>query len=111
MASCGEGHPQIESRRNDDPGVRRADRPQVAIKYVHWTGVPRPANITVPDTIFANVGKLLLATQIYDMHRLAHHVSGGLIVALPGLEAQRPPEGCVVPVPESAELAVHRKKD
>ena len=27
---------------------------------------------------------LLLATQIYDMHRLAHEVSGGLIVALPG---------------------------
>lgn len=38
----------------------------------------------MPDPVFANIGKLLLATQIYDMHRLAHEVSGGLIVALPG---------------------------
>ena len=43
-----------------------------------------PAGDVVPDPVFANVGKLLLATQIYDMHRLAHHVSGGLIVTLPG---------------------------
>jgi len=34
--------------------------------------------------VFANIGKLLLANQIYDMHRLAHYVSGGLVVALPG---------------------------
>jgi 4-hydroxybutyryl-CoA dehydratase/vinylacetyl-CoA-Delta-isomerase len=34
--------------------------------------------------MFANIGKLLLATKIYDMQRLAHYVSGGLIVALPG---------------------------
>ena len=38
----------------------------------------------MPEPVFANIGKLLLATQIYDMHRLAHEVSGGLIVALPG---------------------------
>ncbi len=42
------------------------------------------AGIVTPDSVFANIGKLLLATQIYDMHRLAHHVSGGMIVALPG---------------------------
>ena len=29
----------------------------------------------MPDPVFANIGKLLLATQIYDMHRLAHDVS------------------------------------
>lgn len=46
----------------------------------------------MPDAVFANVGKLLLATQIYDMHRLAHHVSGGLIVALPGPEEDHNPE-------------------
>ena len=40
--------------------------------------------VALPDPVFANIGKLLLATQIYDMHRLAHHVSGGLIVTLPG---------------------------
>jgi 4-hydroxybutyryl-CoA dehydratase/vinylacetyl-CoA-Delta-isomerase len=42
------------------------------------------AGIVTPDPVFANIGKLLLATQIYDMHRLAHHLSGGMIVALPG---------------------------
>ena len=30
----------------------------------------------VPDPVFANIGKLLLSTQIYDMHRIAHYVSG-----------------------------------
>ena len=38
------------------------------------------------------VGKLLMATQIYDMHRLAHDVSGGLIVALPGPDDDHNPE-------------------
>jgi 4-hydroxybutyryl-CoA dehydratase/vinylacetyl-CoA-Delta-isomerase len=38
----------------------------------------------MPDPVFANVGKLLLSTQIYDMQRLAHEVSGGLVVTLPG---------------------------
>jgi 4-hydroxybutyryl-CoA dehydratase/vinylacetyl-CoA-Delta-isomerase len=49
------------------------------------------AGVAVPDAVFANVGKLLLATQIYDMHRLAHHVSGGLVVALPGPEEDHNP--------------------
>jgi 4-hydroxybutyryl-CoA dehydratase/vinylacetyl-CoA-Delta-isomerase len=46
----------------------------------------------MPDTVFANVGKLLLSTQIYDMHRLAHQVSGGLVVALPGPDEDHNPE-------------------
>jgi len=45
----------------------------------------------MPDPVFANIGKLLLATQIYDMHRLAHEVSGGLIVALPGPDEDHNP--------------------
>ncbi len=45
-----------------------------------------------PEAVFSNIGKLLLATQIYDMHRLAHQVSGGLIVALPGPEDDHNPE-------------------
>jgi 4-hydroxybutyryl-CoA dehydratase/vinylacetyl-CoA-Delta-isomerase len=45
----------------------------------------------VPDEVFANVGKLLLSTQIYDMQRLAHHVSGGLVVTLPGPEEDHNP--------------------
>ena len=51
-----------------------------------------PGGSVMPDTVFANVGKLLLATQIYDMHRLAHYVSGGLIVALPGPDEDHNPE-------------------
>ena len=46
----------------------------------------------MPDPVFANIGKLLLATKIYDMHRLAHYVSGGLVVALPGPDEDHNPE-------------------
>jgi 4-hydroxybutyryl-CoA dehydratase/vinylacetyl-CoA-Delta-isomerase len=46
----------------------------------------------MPDPVFANIGKLLLATQIYDMHRIAHTVSGGLVVALPGPDEDHNPE-------------------
>ena len=54
-------------------------------------GVRDGAGVALPDAVFANIGKLLLATQIYDMHRLAHHVSGGLVVALPGPEEDHNP--------------------
>ncbi len=43
-----------------------------------------PSGSLIPDAVFNNIGKLLLANRIYDMHRLAHYVSGGLVVALPG---------------------------
>jgi len=46
----------------------------------------------MPDPVFANIGKLLLSTQIYDMHRIAHYVSGGLIVSLPGPDEDHNPE-------------------
>ncbi len=36
-----------------------------------------------PDPVYSNLGKLLLAHAIYDMHRIANSVSGGLIVTLP----------------------------
>lgn len=55
-------------------------------------GFKDPSGVFQPDGVFANVGKLLLATQIYDMHRLAHDVSGGLIVALPGPDEDHNPE-------------------
>jgi 4-hydroxybutyryl-CoA dehydratase/vinylacetyl-CoA-Delta-isomerase len=54
-------------------------------------GEASAAGNIAPDPVFANIGKLLLATQIYDMHRLAHHVSGGLIVALPGPDEDHNP--------------------
>ena len=53
--------------------------------------VPDPSGNVMPDVVYSNIGKLLLATQIYDMHRLAHHVSGGLIVALPGPDEDHNP--------------------
>ena len=52
----------------------------------------RHAGNFMPDTVFSNIGKLLLATQIYDMHRIAHYVSGGLIVTLPGPDEDHNPE-------------------
>lgn len=55
-------------------------------------GVRDPAGSAMPDPVFSNIGKLLLATQIYDMHRLAHTVSGGLVVALPGPDEDHNPE-------------------
>jgi 4-hydroxybutyryl-CoA dehydratase/vinylacetyl-CoA-Delta-isomerase len=54
-----------------------------------------PSGIVTPDPVFANIGKLLLATQIYDMHRLAHEVSGGMIVAAGSKTTIRQqPAGC-----------------
>jgi 4-hydroxybutyryl-CoA dehydratase/vinylacetyl-CoA-Delta-isomerase len=49
-------------------------------------------DVFMPDPVFGNIGKLLLATRIYDMHRIAHTVSGGLIVALPGPDEDHNPE-------------------
>lgn len=51
-----------------------------------------PAGSVMPDPVFSNIGKLLLATKIYDMHRVAHYVSGGMIVALPGPDEDHNPE-------------------
>jgi 4-hydroxybutyryl-CoA dehydratase / vinylacetyl-CoA-Delta-isomerase len=48
--------------------------------------------VFMPDAVFGNIGKLLLATKIYDMHRIAHYVSGGLIVTLPGPDEDHNPE-------------------
>ncbi|MGE0483124.1 MAG: 4-hydroxyphenylacetate 3-hydroxylase family protein [Gammaproteobacteria bacterium] len=55
-------------------------------------GIADPAGNIEPEPVFSNIGKLLLGNQIYDMHRLAHEVSGGLIVALPGPDDDHNPE-------------------
>ncbi len=54
-------------------------------------GIEDAAGNWQPEPVFSNIGKLLLATQIYDMHRLAHDVSGGLVVALPGPDEDHNP--------------------
>lgn len=51
-----------------------------------------PSGLVEPERIYANIGKLLMSTQIYEMHRVAHEVSGGLIVALPGPDEDHNPE-------------------
>ncbi|MBI1208498.1 MAG: 4-hydroxyphenylacetate 3-hydroxylase [Azospirillum sp.] len=55
-------------------------------------GLKDAAGSMMPDPVFANIGKLLLASKIYDMHRLAHYVSGGLVVSLPGPDEDHNPE-------------------
>ena len=50
-----------------------------------------PSGVVMPDPVFSNIGKLLLANQIYEMHRIAHYVSGGLIVTLPGPDEDHNP--------------------
>ena len=57
-----------------------------------YAKLDEPSGILMPDPVFANIGKLLLATRIYDMHRIAHTVSGGLIVTLPGPDEDHNPE-------------------
>lgn len=54
--------------------------------------VADPAGSVMPDPVYSNIGKLLLATKIYDMHKIAHYVSGGLIVSLPGPDEDHNPE-------------------
>ncbi len=54
-------------------------------------GTADPSGNWMPETVYSNIGKLLLATQIYDMHRIAHTVSGGLVVALPGPDEDHNP--------------------
>jgi 4-hydroxybutyryl-CoA dehydratase / vinylacetyl-CoA-Delta-isomerase len=57
---------------------------------VYATAAPHSGTF-LPDPVFSNIGKLLLATQIYDMHRIAHYVSGGLVVTLPGPDEDHNP--------------------
>lgn len=38
----------------------------------------------MPDPVFSNIGKLLLATKIYDMHRIAHY-GMSVVINLVGL--------------------------
>jgi 4-hydroxybutyryl-CoA dehydratase/vinylacetyl-CoA-Delta-isomerase len=54
-------------------------------------GLCDPAGNIEPEPVYSNIGKLLLATQIYDMHRIAHEVSGGMIVSLPGPDEDHNP--------------------
>ena len=58
---------------------------------VYATHDPQSGVVT-PDAVFSNIGKLLLANQIYEMQRIAHYVSGGLIVTLPGPDEDHNPE-------------------
>src|SRR6185295_11321990 len=50
------------------------------------------SKVVTPDAVFSNIGKLLLANQIYEMQRIAHYVSEGLVVTLPGPDEDHNPE-------------------
>lgn len=39
-----------------------------------------------PEPVYANIGKLLQGTHIYDMFRIVHDTTGGILVASPYLE-------------------------
>jgi 4-hydroxybutyryl-CoA dehydratase/vinylacetyl-CoA-Delta-isomerase len=54
-------------------------------------GLQDPAGNIEPEPVYANIGKLMLATHIYDMHRIAHEIAGGMIVSLPGPEEDHNP--------------------
>ncbi len=45
-----------------------------------------------PDAVYSNIGKLMLASSIFDMHRISNTVSGGLIVTLPSPEEDHNPD-------------------
>ncbi|NIP39608.1 MAG: 4-hydroxyphenylacetate 3-hydroxylase [Candidatus Dadabacteria bacterium] len=49
-------------------------------------GKETPAGNFSPDPVYANIGKLLQGTHIYDMYKVAHEVSGGILVASPSPE-------------------------
>ena len=100
----GAGALMCEANGFDDPGQKASLRePMVELikivegfyacgvaASVYGTADPHAGNF-MPEPVFSNIGKLLLATQIYDMHRLAHEVSGGLVVALPGPDEDHNP--------------------
>lgn len=37
----------------------------------------------VPDSVLSNIGKLMLAEQVYDLFRIAHEIGGGIVATAP----------------------------
>ena len=46
----------------------------------------------VPDSVQSNIGKWMLAEQVYDIFRIAHEISGGIVVTAPTAEDMALPE-------------------
>src|SRR5205823_6139617 len=55
-----------------------------------------PAGNFEPDPVQANLGKLLMAEQIYDLFRIAHDLAGGLVVNAPLPEELAQPENAAL---------------
>ena len=75
-------------------------------------GKSTPAGNYEPDAVYSNLGKLLLAHSIYDMHRIANSVSGGLIVTLPHPDDDHNPdtmEKLDVLMSANPDIAPHRR--
>jgi len=46
----------------------------------------------IPEPVYSNIGKLLQGDHIYDMFRITHDISGGILVASPYLEDLEVPD-------------------
>lgn len=46
-------------------------------------GKETPAGNFSPDPVYANIGKLLQGLHVYDMFKIAHEISGGILVTSP----------------------------
>lgn len=55
-------------------------------------GKETPAGNFSPDPVYANIGKLLQGLHIYDMFKIAHEISGGILVTSPYPEDMEVPE-------------------
>ncbi|HEY7535031.1 MAG TPA: 4-hydroxyphenylacetate 3-hydroxylase N-terminal domain-containing protein [Thermodesulfobacteriota bacterium] len=55
-------------------------------------GKETPAGNFRPDPVYANIGKLLQGLHIYDMFKISHEVSGGILVTSPYPEDMEVPD-------------------
>jgi aromatic ring hydroxylase len=46
-------------------------------------GKETPAGNFSPDPVYANIGKLLQGLHVYDLFKVAHEISGGILVTSP----------------------------
>ncbi len=54
-------------------------------------GNETPAGNFSPEPVYANIGKLLQGLHIYDMYKISHEVSGGILVTSPYPEDMEAP--------------------
>jgi 4-hydroxybutyryl-CoA dehydratase / vinylacetyl-CoA-Delta-isomerase len=55
-------------------------------------GIETRAGNFIPEPIYSNIGKLMQGTHIYDMYRIVHDTSGGILVSSPYPEDMETPD-------------------